>query len=96
METNTDIIHRILTQKLDGGQIRQIVNEVRSTGGGDYAKILSDILERVADLLNVSERLLENLLLLLVEITSDISGAERGTLFLVDADSDELFSGIRR
>lgn len=94
METNTDIIHRILTQKLDGGQIRQIVNEVRSSGGGDYAKILSDILERVADLLNVSERLLENLLLLLVEITSDISGAERGTLFLVDADSDELFSRV--
>ena len=94
MEDNTGIIHRILTQKLDNGQIRQVVSEVKLAGGGDCAQILSDILERVADLLNVSERLLENLLQLLVEITSDISGAERGTLFLVDADSDELFSRV--
>ncbi|MDD3147282.1 MAG: GAF domain-containing protein, partial [Candidatus Riflebacteria bacterium] len=94
MESITGIIHRILTEKLDDEQIKQIVTNVKRTSEGDYAKVLSTILEQVADLLNVSERLLDNLLQLLVEVTSDIAAAERGTLFLVDSDSGELFSRV--
>ena len=94
MEAATDIIHRILTDRLDDAQIKQMVANVKNTAQGNYAMVLSDILEQVADLLNVSERLLDNLLQLLVEVTSDIAAAERGTLFLVDADSGELFSRV--
>ena len=94
MDNSAGIIHRILTEKLDDGQIKQLVSSVKTAEHGDYARVLTDILEQVADLLNVSERLLDNLLQLLVEITSDIAGAERGTLFLFDADSGELFSRV--
>ena len=94
MENTTDIIHRILTEKLDDAQIKQMVINVKASAQGDYAGVLTDILEQVADLLNVSERLLDNLLQLLVEVTSDIAAAERGTLFLVDTDSGELFSRV--
>jgi len=94
MQSSAQIIHRILTERLDDGEIKKIVGSVRDTAGGDYSRALVEILEQVADLLNVSERLLDNLLQLLVEVTSDIAGAERGTLFLVDSESGELFSRV--
>lgn len=94
MENTAQIIHRILTEKLDDSQIKTIVGSVKTAAQGNYSQVLVEVLEQVADLLNVSERLLDNLLQLLVEITSDIAGAERGTLFLVDNDSGELFSRV--
>ncbi|MBU1108249.1 MAG: GAF domain-containing protein [Candidatus Riflebacteria bacterium] len=94
MQNSAQIIHRILTEKLSDGEIKNVVCSVKDTAGGDYSKALVEILEQVADLLNVSERLLDNLLQLLVEVTSDIAGAERGTLFLVDTESGELFSRV--
>jgi len=94
MQSSAQIIHRILTERLDDSEIKNIVGSVREAADGDYSKALVEILEQVADLLNVSERLLDNLLQLLVEVTSDIAGAERGTLFLVDSESGELFSRV--
>lgn len=94
MENSAGIIQRILTERLTDAQIKSIVAEVRNDSPESYSKTLAGILDQVADLLNVSERLLDNLLQLLVEVTSDIAGAERGTLFLVDSDSQELFSRV--
>lgn len=94
MENSAAIIQRILTERLTDTQIKSIVAEVRNDSPESYSKTLAGILDQVADLLNVSERLLDNLLQLLVEVTSDIAGAERGTLFLVDSDSQELFSRV--
>lgn len=94
MQSSASIIQRILTERLDDKHIKEIVCTVRKNSHEDYSKAVVEILGQVADLLNVSERLLDNLLQLLVEITSDIAGAERGTLFLVDNDSGELFSRV--
>jgi adenylate cyclase len=94
MEKSAGIIQQILTENLSNGDIRTIVSRVRKQEPESYSSALSSILERVASLLNVSERLLDNLLLLLVEITSDIAQAERGTLFLVDTETNELFSRV--
>jgi adenylate cyclase len=94
MESSARIIQRILTERLDDRQIKQIVAGVKDSSQGGYSKVLVNILDQVADLLNISERLLDNLLQLLVEVTSDIAGSERGTLFLVDNDSGELFSRV--
>jgi adenylate cyclase len=92
MEKTAGIIQQILTENLSNEDIRTIVNRVKTGESENYSEALSSILGRVASLLNVSERLLDNLLQLLVEITSDIAGAERGTLFLVDPETNELFS----
>lgn len=94
MEYSAQIIQRILTERLSNEQVQQIVATVKDSSRGGYSQVLVDILDQVADLLNVSERLLDNLLQLLVEVTSDIAGSERGTLFLVDNDSGELFSRV--
>jgi adenylate cyclase len=94
MEKTAGIIQQILTGNLTNEDIRQIVSRVKTGESANYSEALASILDRVASLLNVSERLLDNLLLLLVEITSDIAGAERGTLFLVDSETDELFSRV--
>lgn len=94
MENSAQIIQRILTERLSNEQVQQIVATVKDASSGGYSQVLVDILDQVADLLNVSERLLDNLLQLLVEVTSDIAGSERGTLFLVDNDSGELFSRV--
>ncbi|MDD2999837.1 MAG: adenylate/guanylate cyclase domain-containing protein, partial [Candidatus Riflebacteria bacterium] len=94
MENNTAIIHRILTEKLNDSQIKAIVSDVKSNVSASYSDVLVCLLDQVSDLLDVSERLLDNLLQLLVEITSDIAEAERGTLFLLDRESNELFSRV--
>ncbi|MGM0601235.1 MAG: GAF domain-containing protein, partial [Candidatus Rifleibacteriota bacterium] len=94
MEKSAGIIQQILTENLSNEDIRSIVSRVRKQEPENYSSALGSILERVASLLNVSERLLDNLLLLMVEITSDIAAAERGTLFLVDTETDELFSRV--
>lgn len=94
MDQTALIIQQILTGNLADSDIRAIISRVKSGESGSYADALASILDRVASLLNVSERLLDNLLLLLVEITSDIAKAERGTLFLVDNETGELFSRV--
>lgn len=94
MENTTGIIQQILTENLTNEDIRDIVKKVRVGENQGYSEALVSILDRVSSLLNVSERLLDNLLLLLVEITCDIAHAERGTLFLVDSESNELFSRV--
>jgi len=45
-------------------------------------------------LLQISNKLLDNLLFLLVEVSTDLVGAERGTLFLYDEENKELFSRV--
>ncbi|GAB4271501.1 MAG: hypothetical protein Kow0029_09260 [Candidatus Rifleibacteriota bacterium] len=96
MEKTAGIIQKILTENLTNDDIRNIVKSVKIGENENYSETLASILDHVANLLNVSERLLDNLLLLLVEITSDIAGAERGTLFLVDSETNELFSRVFR
>ncbi len=96
MEKNSSIIHSILTRQLDSEDVRKIVDVIKSREEENYSEALGKILENVADLLNVSSRLLDNLLLLLVEMTSEIAGAERGTLFLYDQESNELFSRVTK
>ncbi|MEW6710449.1 MAG: adenylate/guanylate cyclase domain-containing protein [Candidatus Riflebacteria bacterium] len=94
MEKSAAIIQQILTENLTNDDIHEIVSRVKAGESGNYSEALASILDRVGSLLNVSERLLDNLLLLLVEITSDIAHAERGTLFLVDSETGELFSRV--
>ena len=55
---------------------------------------MGDILGHVASLLEVSNRILDNLLLLMIETSVDIIGAECGTMFLRDSENNELFSRV--
>lgn len=46
MESTAGIIHRILTEKLDDNQIKQIVVNVKAAAKGDYSMVLSIFLNR--------------------------------------------------
>lgn len=94
MYENSDIIQQILTRHLNGDEVRDIAQIVKDRSNGDYSSALSSILNRVSDLLNISGQLLDNLLQILIEITSSIAKAKRGTLFLLDPETDELFSRV--
>ena len=94
MQNSSDIIQKILTEQLGGEDVREIIRIVKGREKEKYSEALVGILDHVGDLLNVSNRLLDNLLYLLVEVTADVAGAERGTLFLYDNETDELFSRI--
>jgi adenylate cyclase len=96
MDRTAGIIQQILTRNLANEDISSIIEQVKASTTENFSVALSYILDRVASLLNVSERLLDNLLLLLVEITADLAQAERGTLFLVDSETNELFSRVIR
>ncbi|HNW36762.1 MAG TPA: GAF domain-containing protein, partial [Candidatus Ozemobacteraceae bacterium] len=55
---------------------------------------VSSVLGQVAKLLETSTSLLNNLLTITIGLAVQIVGAERGTLFLVDPETGEIFSRV--
>lgn len=55
---------------------------------------ITGVLGQVAKLLETSTSLLNNLLSITIGLAVQITGAERGTLFLVDPETGELFSRV--
>jgi adenylate cyclase len=92
MEPILDIIQQILTRRLGPDDVKQIVGGLQSKDRNHFLKTVSDILGHVASLLEVSSRLLDNLLFLMVEFSTEMVNAERGTLFLKDSENNELFA----
>ncbi len=94
LRSNLDIIRQILTNRLQPQDIRAILASLQLQPRDQYLGSVSDILGNVAELLQVSSRLLDNLLMLLVDIATDAVQADRGTLFLADYENKELFSRV--
>ncbi|MFZ2961320.1 MAG: GAF domain-containing protein [Candidatus Ozemobacteraceae bacterium] len=89
-----NIIQRILTNDLGKEDVKSILGALRGEDSHAYRDSVAEVFGQVAALLLVSNRLLDNLLLLIIEFSTDLVQAERGTIFLLDTESDELFSRV--
>ncbi len=95
MAAPLEIIQEILTRRLQPGDINRIVaTVVGQRNRDDDLLAVTDVLRHVAELLQISSRLLDNLLLLMIEITTRMLHAERATLFMRDPETGELFSRV--
>lgn len=99
MNSPIDIVNKILSHRLQQDDIRKILGFLSEKERDESLKMFADILEKVASVLDVSTRMvdtssLNNLLGLMIHITTDSVKAERGTLFIFDGENDELFSRI--
>lgn len=94
MKNELDIIQRILTHRLEAKDVSEILKGINLQDNSQCLATVADLLGRIASLLEVSNRLLDNLLLLLIELTTKAIGAERGSLFLIDPETRELYSRV--
>ncbi len=99
MSSSIEIVNKILSHRLQQEDIRKILDFLPNEDRDEFLHTIAEILEKVATILDVSTRMsdassLSNLLSLMVQITTETVKAERGTLFLFDAETDELFSRI--
>lgn len=99
MDASMAIVTRVLRQGIHRSEIVRILKDLGSDGTESFADKMAEILEKVAAFINISRRLNENITLdsLLYDtilITTETLGADRGTLFLNDKKTGELFSRI--
>ncbi|NLI78495.1 MAG: GAF domain-containing protein [Candidatus Riflebacteria bacterium] len=99
MNQTIDIVNRILSHRLQQDDIVKIFGFLSQEEREEFLTLLAEILEKVAAILDVSTRMvdtssLNNLLALMIQITSETVHAERGTLFMYDSENDELFSRV--
>lgn len=99
LQSNLEIINKILSHRLKQSDIISILNVLSNVEKEKFLHILADVLEKVAAILDISTRMIDsnslnNLLALLIKITTETVKAERGTIFLYDSENDELFSRV--
>ncbi len=94
MSSHLHIIQEILTHRLSATDVERILAHLAETEPDRYAAAVADVLGHVASLLEISNRLLDNLLLMMIRISTQLVEAERGTLFLIDQENRELFSRV--
>lgn len=94
-----DVVNQILNHRLRHHDIQRMLANLSRNDKQQFFTTIAELLHKVAALLEISNRItdslsLDNLLLLMVQITTESVEAERGTLFLIDHESSELFSRI--
>ncbi|RCK81389.1 MAG: Adenylate cyclase [Candidatus Ozemobacter sibiricus] len=94
MSSHLHIIQEILTHRLSPQDVERILSHLAESEPDRYAAAVADVLGHVASLLEISNRLLDNLLLMMIRISTQLVDAERGTLFLIDTENKELFSRV--
>ncbi len=94
MTSHLTIIQEILTHRLSAADVERILSHLATNDPAKYPAAVADVLGHVASLLEVSNRLLDNLLLMMIRISTQLADAERGTLFLIDQENKELFSRV--
>ncbi|BBD08683.1 GAF domain-containing protein [Desulfovibrio ferrophilus] len=98
-ESDTRLLNQILEHRLEQDDIRRLLGTLSSSDREEFLGKLADVLGKMNALLDVSNRLADSLSLdvlfrRLVEITSAAVNADRGTIFLNDAETNELFSRV--
>ena len=96
MNPNADIVQRILTRRLETRDVEEILDSLHLEDPSLCLASIADLLGRIASLLEVSNRLLDNLLQLIIEVATRAVGAERATLFLIDPETHELYSRVAK
>lgn len=99
MDMKYDIVNRILERRLQQEDIKTILDGLSDADREEFLLKISDVLAKLTALLEVSKKIsdtiqLNELLGRMIEITTEAINADRGTLFLNDKESNELFSRI--
>lgn len=99
METSSLLLNKVLEHRLRQEDIRTLLGALGTDDRDELFDKLSDMLGKLSALLEVSNKLsdsldLDLLLQRLVEATTEAINAERGTIFLHDKTTDELFSRV--
>ena len=97
--TSPVLLSRVFEQRMQQADIRRILDSLSTTDREAFLDSISETLEKFTALMEVSNRLadsleLDTLFVRLVELTTEALRAERGTIFLNDPHSGELFSRI--
>ena len=93
------LLNQILEHRLEQDDIRRLLGTLSTADREEFLGKLADVLGKMNALLDVSNRLADSLSLdvlfrRLVEITAAAVNADRGTVFLNDEDTAELFSRV--
>jgi adenylate cyclase len=99
LETGLDIVSHILKHRPEQRDIMQLLGELRTKGSDIFMTKITDVLDKTATFLEVSDRLVETLSLdellgSMMSLVTSAVDADRGTLFLNDRETGELFSRI--
>ena len=100
MASGSQLINTLLERPRRQAEIAEILGRVGADGESDAAPgDLAAVLEKLSALVHVSAQVagavsLDTLLDRIVVIATELTSAERGTLFLNDPDSNELFSKV--
>ena len=93
------LLSRVFEQRMQQADIRRILDSLSSSDRDVFLDSISETLEKFTALMEVSNRLadsmeLDTLFARLVELTTEALRADRGTIFLNDPKTSELFSRI--
>jgi adenylate cyclase len=93
------LLSRVFERRMQQADIRRILDSLSSADRDAFLDSISETLEKFTALMEVSNRLsdsleLDTLFARLVELTTEALRADRGTIFLNDPGTDELFSRI--
>ncbi len=96
MDNNFEIINEILTYRLNHSDIARILGNFSRRHQEEFNTTIADLLTRIISILDISNQLsgdmsLDDILLRMIKITTEAISAERGSLFLNDPDTNELF-----
>lgn len=89
-----DLLSLLISGSLRAEQVGALLAGVAGRSPEDAQAAVTGVLEQVARLLETSTSLLNNLLTVTIGLAVQGVGAERGTLFLVDPETGEIFSRV--
>ncbi|MCX5812343.1 MAG: GAF domain-containing protein [Proteobacteria bacterium] len=99
MEKDLDIVNKFLERRLQQTDIQNILSTLDTTSREGFLSKITDVLVKLTALLEVSKKVsdtleLDILLDRMIAITTEAINTDRGTLFLNDKNTEELFSRI--
>ncbi len=94
-----DIVNRFLERRLQQADIKNILDALSEVEREEFLVKVADVLAKLTALLEVSKKVsdtieLDTLLTRMIEITTEALNTDRGSLFLNDKQTNELFSRI--
>ena len=99
MDFGPGFISQLFGHRLQQEDIKRVLGTLSDTERETFLDKIADIVGKLAALLEVSNRVsntlsLDTLLARMIQITTEVTGSDRSTLFLNDSETGELFSRV--